>query len=132
MSSAATLTHWFFVAHNVLHLSGVEEGQETWWCVDRNAAPGDRAFIYRPLKGIAYYLEVIEHIKPDTFCSSYGMGTARVKVLKVFDPPISAKQMKSSSVVKEEGFARRNFQGKSFTVHSKQTPKAILALAKKD
>ncbi|HZT29456.1 MAG TPA: hypothetical protein VFA33_06215 [Bryobacteraceae bacterium] len=132
MSSAVSTTNWFFVAHHVLHLTEVEEGRETWWCVDRNTAPGDRAFIYRPLKGVCWYFEILEHIKPDAFCSSFGMGTARVKILRVFDPPISAKQMKSSSVVKDEGFVRRNFQGKAFVVHSKETPKAMLSLARKN
>jgi hypothetical protein len=56
------------------------------------------------------------------------MATAKIKVLNVFDPPISSKMLKSSPVVRNESFVRRNFQGKSFTLFSDETEKAILDL----
>jgi hypothetical protein len=72
--------------------------------------------------------EILALTAPEAFCSGYAMATARIKVLRVFDPPISAKQLKSSSAVRMEGFVRKNFQGKSFILHSEKAPKAILAL----
>src|ERR1017187_17828 len=84
---------WVFIAHTVLHLADLKAGEESWWYVDRSCKPGEKAFIYRPLKGIILYLEILELLKPgDTFCNSYQMGTAQIKLLNVFDPPISSKR----------------------------------------
>lgn len=121
---------WVFIAHTVLHLADLKAGEESWWCVDRSCKPGEKAFIYRPLKGIILYLEILELLKPgDTFCNSYQMGTAQIKLLNVFDPPISSKELKASAA-RNEGFIRRNFQGKAFVLNSEKTPAVILALAK--
>ena|ERR1017187_8317597 len=134
---------WLFVTHTTLHLERLKKGDESWWCVDRGCKLGERAFIYKALNGIFLYFEILELPKtPEMFCNSYQMATARIKVLNVFDPPISSKQLKASEVIRAEGFVRRNFQGKSFALQPKtpraiiaivenETPRAIIALARK-
>ena len=67
-------------------------------------------------------------MQPESFCTSYQMATGRIKVLRIFEPPISPKSLRSDGIVGVEEFVRRNFQGKSFLLHSEDTPRAILAL----
>src|ERR1017187_6683701 len=120
---------WLFVTRTTLHLERLKSGEESWWCVDRRCKPGERAFIYKALNGIFLHLEILELLKqPELFCNSYKMATARIKVLNVFDPPVSPKHLKASAVLSAEGFVRGNFQGKSFVLFNK-TPRAIIALA---
>jgi hypothetical protein len=114
------------VAREILHLGRVKARSKTWWCVTRDALPGDKFFLYKPMAGIVLYLEVLGLAQPSQgFCSTYGMGTAEVRILKVFDPPITAKALKRSMETKNQGFVRRNFQGKAFNVDA-DAAKAIL------
>lgn len=131
MQVPKTVTTWLFVAHTLLHLDELKAGEKSWWCVDRRCNPGDKAFIYQPLKGIILHFEILEFLKqPEPFCNSFQMGTAEIRVLDVFAPPVSSKDLKVSAA-RNEGFIRRNFQGKAFAFTSEQSPAAILTLAKK-
>jgi len=125
-----TLNTWLFVAHNTLHLEYLNSGEESWWCVDRQCKPGEIAFVYRPLYGIARRLEILElSKKTEMFCNAYGMATARIKVLNLFSPPITPKMLKTVRELKDEAFVRRNFQGKSFLLRSRAAGEAILKIA---
>lgn len=115
------------VAHEILHLGRAKVRSTAWWCVSRDAVPGDKFFLYKPLTGIVLFLEVLGPAQQQGFCDAYAMGTAKVRVLKVFDPPVTAKTLKRSMETKSQGFVRRNFQGKSFYVDDRAT-KAILSL----
>jgi len=129
MTAIDTKQTWLFVAHTVFHLHRLSVGVESWRCGDRNCKAGERAFIYKPLHGIFLHFEILELLKKaELFCDNFQMATAKIKVLNVFDPPISSKMLKSSPVVRNESFVRRNFQGKSFTLFSDETEKAILDL----
>ncbi len=95
------------------------------------AAVGDCAFVYRPLKGISWLIKIEQLFDPSQsqpFCNSFAMATARVRILEVFDPPISAKVLKSNPVSRAEPFVGRNFQLKAFRIRSPQTTEAILSL----
>lgn len=131
MGTMQPLRTWLLVAQSTMHLDILRDGEDSWWCVDRKCKPGERAFIYRTAIGIILQLEILEILhRPEAACTSYGMMPARVKILNVFQPPITSKDLKSS-VVRDEGFVRRNFQGKSFVFTSQESPGAILALAQK-
>jgi len=117
---------WLFVVRNPQHLLDFQKGDETWWCVDRRCKTGDRAFIYRPLKGIAMLIKVVGDAPPNPFCSSFSMNTARIEVVKVFDPPITARTLRYR--LRDANFVRRNFQGTSFEIQSPAVTKAILAI----
>jgi hypothetical protein len=131
MQPTETLNNWVFVTHTPLHLVRLKAGNESWWCVDRRCKAGEQAFIYKPLTGIILHLKILELSKtPELFCDTYQMATAKIKVLNVFDPPITSKQLKSSKIVRSEQFVRRNFQGKSFLLLS--PPTAIIALGAPD
>jgi hypothetical protein len=131
MPPSEPLQSWLFVAHNTLHLEFLKNGAETWWCVDRRCNPNERAFIYKPLIGITLQFEILEILKkPELFCNAFQMATARIKLLNVFDPPITSKEIKLY-IGRKEVFIRRNFQGKSFVLQSPNTPTALLALAQK-
>lgn len=122
-------TAWLLVAHNVLHLNDAKAGSDTWWCVTRDAAVGDKCFLYKPLTGIILYFEVLRMIQPQGFCSSYAMATAQVRILKVFKPPLTAKALRSSSKIRKQGFVHlfdENFKGKLFIL--KRMPKHSIAL----
>lgn len=118
---------WLFVVHNPQHLLDLKKGDQTWWCVDRRCKTGDRAFIYRPLKGIALLLKIVGETAPNPFCNSFSMNTAAVAIVKVFDPPIPARALRSK--LRDQNFVRRNFQGTAFEIHSPAVTKAILSLA---
>jgi hypothetical protein len=55
------------------------------------------------------------------------MNTAAVEIVKVFDPPISARALRSR--IRDANFVRRNFQGTSFEIQSPAVTKTILSLA---
>lgn len=118
---------WLFVVRNPKHLLDLKKGDHTWWCVDRRCKPGDRAFIYRPLKGISMFLKIIDPAPPNSFCTSFSMNTAMVEIARVFDPPISARTLRSN--LSDANFVRRNFQGTAFEIHSLAVTKSILSLA---
>jgi hypothetical protein len=79
------------------------------------------------LTGIILFLEALGPAQQQGFCDAYGMATAKVRVLKVFDPPITAKTLKRTVEIKNQRFVRHNFQGKSFDVDD-GAAKAILSL----
>jgi len=56
------------------------------------------------------------------------MATANVKIQKVFEPPITAKQLKAFPAIRRQEFVRRNFQGKAFPIQGDGV-KAILRLS---
>jgi hypothetical protein len=125
-------TTWLFVVNAVLHLSDITVGSETWWCVDRRCKTGDNAFIYKPLKGVILRLQVLGvSMKSEMFCESFHMATARVKLLDVFDPPVTARDLKSSPRIRVENFVRGNFQGTSFAVVSDEVPNEIVSIARR-
>src|SRR5271155_1916466 len=109
MTGAPTTSEaWLLVARNILHLDGVRPGSVTWWCVTRGAAPGNRCFLYKPLTGIVLYFEILRLTEAQGFCSGFAMATAAVKILQVFEPPITAKDLKTSARVRQMGFITRN------------------------
>lgn len=120
---------WLLVAHNLLHLEDAQPDAVTWWCVSRGAGPGNRCFLYKPLTGIVLYFEILRLAPPQNFCSGFAMATAAVKILRIFDPPITARDLKTSSGAKRMGFIARNFQGKAFRIDGKDE-KTILKLIK--
>lgn len=124
----APQSDWFLVAHEVHHLPERRRGERTWWCVDRRSTPGDRAFVYKPLRGILCLFEILQLDTDQLFCKSFGMATASVRILRVFDPPIPARTLRAIPGVRQEGFSRRNFQGRSFRILSDRVPEAILAI----
>lgn len=129
MTGAPTKSAWWFlVARETLHLRGACAGAVSWWCVTRGATPGDRCFLYKSLTGVVLYFEVVRITKPEGLCDAFAMATAEIKVLRAFEPPITAKDLKSSPSVGKQGFIRRNFQGKAFTL-DKQTSEAILEIS---
>jgi hypothetical protein len=131
MTSSETPNAWLFVANDILHLSRLKIHDENWWCVDHRSKAGDEAFIYKPRTGIILHLKILELCKtPESFCDSFQMATAIIKVQNLFDPPITCKQLKSF-LGRNESFIRRNFFGKSFLFNSPETPAAILAIPKK-
>ena len=67
---------WLLVAHNVLHLERTKAGAVTWWCVKRDAAVGDKCFLYRPAIGVVLYFEIL-NLEPSQqgFCNAYAMAT---------------------------------------------------------
>ena len=119
---------WFFVAENTKHMTVVKERSNSWWCVDRKCKIGDKAFLYKRLEGIVCYFEILGINDSQDICSSYGMDTGLIKILKHFKEPITAKILKSTPIVADETFVRRNFQGKSFVIKNEETVKTILAL----
>ena len=119
---------WFFVAPDLLHLASASTGELTWWCVDRRAKEGDRAFVYKPPTGIVCAFEIVELVPRHGLCDTFGMATGRVLVLKTFDPPIPPKILKAERYIRREPFTRRNFQGKSFRISSDAIYALILAL----
>ena len=120
---------WLFVVHVLLHLSSLKAGEKSWWCVDRRSKPGEKAFIYQPLRGVRLLVEILDFsARPEGFCNGFAMATANIKVLKIFDPPVKAKQLKSSKIIGSEGFIGKNFQGKAFLVRSEQAVKAIISM----
>jgi hypothetical protein len=116
-AASSSANWWLFVAHDIMHLESVKSGESTWWCVSRLAVTGDQCFVYKPLWGVLLHFQVLRPAKNvQMFCSGFAMATAEVKVLEVFEPPITAKDLKTSPTVRQEGFMRRNFQGGSFRV----------------
>ncbi len=59
--------YWLYVINELRHLSEIKE-KESWWCV--------------------------RLIESNTFCSAYGMQTAKIKILKSFNPPIKSNELK--------------------------------------
>src|SRR5260370_28785015 len=108
---------WLLVAHDILHLRDAKSGSTTWWCVPRLSAPCDKCLLYKPLRGILLQFEILPSAPViQAFCNAFAMATANVKIQKVFEPPITAKQLKALPAVKQQGFVKRNFQGKAFQI----------------
>ena len=129
MKQSEPLNTWLFVAHVLLHLSSLKVGEKSWWCVDRRCKAGEKAIIYQPHKGVRLLVEILDFsARPEGFCTGYAMNTANVKLLQIFDPPVTAKQLKSSKYVNGEGFIGKNFQGKAFLIRSPQAFKAIISM----
>lgn len=124
------MTNWLLVADYVLHMEKVEDNDNSWWCVDRKCKPGDRAFLYKTLKGILCYFEIIELITDQDYCKSFAMNTAKIAILNVFEKPIKSKELKAIATTKNEPFIRRNFQAKSFIIRDESLPNEILFLRK--
>jgi hypothetical protein len=114
--------HWLLVVGATEQLLNMAEGEESWWCVDIGSKTGDLALVYRPASphiegAVVCSFEVVTlRVRQRSFCRLYGMATARIKMLRVFDPPISRRKVLENPAVKNESFARRNFQGKSFPI----------------
>jgi hypothetical protein len=108
---------WLLVAQNLLHLRDAKPGSTTWWCVPRLSTPGDKCVLYKPLVGILLQFEILPS-KPveQAFCNGFAMATANVKIHTIFEPPITAKQLKSFPAIRQQNFIRRNFQGKAFQI----------------
>lgn len=128
MTAAAPPTAWLFVVHAPLHLADLKLGEESWWCVDRRCRPGEIALVYRPLRGVICLFRIVKFTTAQSFCNSYAMGTTGIEMLQVFEPPISAKQLRSASGVRGEALLRKNFQGKSFPLSSLNVVQAVTAL----
>ena len=89
---------------------------------------GDRCFVYKPLTGIVLYFEVLRLTEPLGFCTGFEMATAQVKILKIFEPPITAKALKRSPEIRQEKFVTKNFQGKAFAIQE-NAARSILVLS---
>jgi hypothetical protein len=85
----------------------------------KGATPGDKCFVYKLQTGIVLYFEIVRVMERRSFCDGFSMATAEVKILKVFRPPITPTNLKSSPQTREEGFARCNFQGKAFALQAR-------------
>ncbi len=109
-----TYNYFLHVAYNILHIPDLIKGAESWWCVSRKAIVKDRVFLYKPSRGIVCCFEIIALIDHEPYCSAFQMNTAKVKILKVYNPPITAKEIKKIPNIKKQGFIARNFQAKSF------------------
>jgi hypothetical protein len=132
MQPNAEANTWLFVVQRTHHLEHLRVGDQSWWCVDRNCRPGQKAFLYQRKKGVVFELEILELLESaEQLCKAYQMNTARVRILSAFVPPITSKALKGSRVIRNERFVRLNFQGKSFSLESRDTAPAILALARK-
>jgi hypothetical protein len=119
---------WVGIAHKLLHMASVKIGQESWWCVNARSTIGDTVFIYKPGEGIVSCFRILEFTTPDKFCASFAMATAKIKVLRLFQPPISLKRLKEISGAREETFVRRNCQGTSFLIKNETVIQSILQL----
>jgi len=93
--------YWLYVINELRHLSEIKE-KESWWCV--------------------------RLIESNTFCSAYGMQTAKIKILKSFNPPIKSNELKKIYSVRAETFMKRNFQSKEFLIKDNDIIKPILSL----
>lgn len=120
---------WVLVARNILHLQNAKSGKVYWWCVTRGVTPGNKCLLYKPLSGVVLYFEVLGLTQPQEFCKDFSMATAAIKILQVFDPPISVKDLKSSPRVGQKGFVKKNLQGKAFAI-GKDTAEDILKLSR--
>lgn len=120
------ITYWILIAHETLHMPDIKQGEESWWCVDRKSKIGEKSFLYKPLKGITHYFEILEIINSKDICLCYAMNSARIKILKQFEPPITAKMLKRIKEAREEEFIRKNFQGKSFIITNPLVVKKII------
>ncbi len=120
---------WVFIVRNPKHLIDLKTGDKSWWCADRRCKVGDRAFIYRPLKGIAMLVKIVGYAPSKPYCISFGMNTAAIEVLRIIDPSITARALKTAAGTRNANFVCRNFQGTSFLIESAAITKAILALA---
>src|SRR5262245_22078871 len=119
--------YWILVVRDDLGvLSVLEANQEHWWCVDRQSNPGDRAFIYRPLRGLYCMVEILSLAESRSFCNGYAMATGQIRMLKQFGTYLSAKRLKTAAVIRAEKFIRQNFQGTAFLISNPETPKTIL------
>jgi hypothetical protein len=119
---------WLLVAWNVLHLTEAKKADTTWWCVDRRCAVGERCFIYKPSKGMLLFFEVLKINESQGFCRSFGMATAEIKIVEIFEPPITARALKQVKEISQANFVKKNFQGKAFAIENQLT-KAVLKLA---
>jgi hypothetical protein len=120
---------WILIARDLFHLFATQEGETSWWCVPLKTEIGDRAFLYRPGGyGVVLFLEVIDNVAQNDFlCRTYSMKTARVRVLKKFNPSIPFKAFQGSAELSKQGFVRCNFQGKAFAI-APEIAAAILKL----
>lgn len=119
---------WLFVINELKHLSDIKENEETWWCVSQGCNKNDGAFLYRAKVGIIFYFEVIELMESNAFCNAYGMKTARIKILKSFNPPIKSHELKLINSIRSEKFMRRNFQSKEFNIINSNIINSILSI----
>jgi hypothetical protein len=125
MNQKAKNSAWLLVARNILHLQDAKSRSIEWWCVPRAATPGDRCFLYKPLRGVVLYFEVLALKPSEGFCDNFVMATADVKILRTFAPPITNRDLRNSPVLRQMAFVRRSCQGKQFLLETKAT-KAIL------
>jgi len=119
---------WLFVINELRHLTSIKKNEESWWCVSKGCNNGDSAFLYKAKVGIICHFKVIELIESNSHCESYGMKTAKIKILKIFDPPIKSNELKSINAIRSEKFMRRNFQSKEFNIINNDVIKLILSI----
>ena len=90
---------------------------ESWWCAPKDAAPGDSLVMYQRLLGIAR-LERIESPPEirESRCSDANLLTVKTRFLFAIDPPITARELRTHTILRDLAAVRRSFQGTCFRV----------------
>jgi len=102
-----------------------------WWCFPLIAKKNDKVLMYCPRsispKYQGIYAEFTLSCDTSTkgtekhYCAGYGrtkgsLFYAKLTKNKIFDSPFTAKEMKSTPIVRTANFVNRNFQGTVFEV----------------
>lgn len=104
-----------YVVNNLRHLRDAAAGDLTWWCVEARTVPGERAAIYLTGHGVALLFSVqATQGDQERFCTLFGMRTASIRVDKLIDPPIAAREMRAHPILSRMPALRRSFQKRSF------------------
>lgn len=132
--------YWFGVAGGIsLHNANLKE---TWWCLPYGAQEGDRILLYCPRaeserrQGVFAEAKVLtppnKIRRENSYCASYGKGTslgyAEIMIVERFTPALTARHMKSDSVLCRVRPVRHNFQGTTFALDVKSYQRMKLQL----
>lgn len=104
-----------YVVDNLRHIADAKAGDKTWWCVEHSTAPGEDSAIYLKGRGIKVLFRTEGPAESrNTFCDRYGMATAPVEVITVFERPLAAQALRTHPILRNLPALGRNFQGRSF------------------
>jgi hypothetical protein len=104
-----------YVIKTLRHLEGLEVGTRSWWCVERNAQPGEIGVLYLIRKGMTLLFRVVSTPEErEYYCRGYGLATGEIEILAWASKPIHASVLRSDPVLKELPALRRSFQRRSF------------------
>jgi hypothetical protein len=104
-----------YVVDNLRHLADTKAGDRSWWCVEHSTKAGTHSAIYLKGKGIKMLFRTVgPAVSRDTFCEEYGMATAPIVIIALFDQPLTVRALRAHPVLNSLPGLRRNFQGRSF------------------